>query len=176
MRGQLTLKLAKHEVQANTLLGQVRKAAADLMEITVRLPPPEHAFEIGRDAYWVAPAPHNSIIDTSALVAIRFLPNAFREKRLRGKIASDTERAVLRNVANLEWALRQNIEDAFRRFESSLTKQLSSAVEETRQVMQIALEKRTARSSEVSALVAQAAHSIAALSAVLEGLDTTHFI
>jgi hypothetical protein len=176
VRAELISRLAKHEVQANALLAQVRQTAADLMEISVRLPPPEHAFELAREAYWVAPAPQNSIIDASALLAISFLPNRLREKRLRGKIASDTERAVLRNVANLEWALRQNIEDAFRRFESSLAKQLSGAVQETRSVMQIALEKREARSSEVGSLVAQAEQSVAALSAVLEGLEAARFI
>jgi len=78
---------------------------------------------------------------------------------------------VLRNVANLEWALRQNIEDAFRRFQTSLAKQLSGTVEETRGVLQTALEKRLARTSEVSALVAETEESIATLSAILEGLQ-----
>ena len=82
----------------------------------------------------------------------------------------------MRNVANLDWALRQNVEDAFRRFESSLAEQLSAAVQATRQVMQIALEKRSVRSSEVSSLVAQAEQSIVALSAVLEGLETAKFV
>ena len=116
-RSELITRLTKHEVQANALLAQVRQAAADLMEISVRLPAPEHAFELAREAYWVAPAPQNSIIDASALAFIRFMPGALRERRLRRQIASDTERAVLRNVANLDWALRQNVEDAFRRFE-----------------------------------------------------------
>ena len=129
-----------------------------------------------REAYWVAPAPQNSIIDASALALIRFMPRALRERRLRRQIASDTERAVLRNVANLDWALRQNVEDAFRRFESSLAEQLSEAIEETRRVMQIALEKRSARSSEVASLVAQAEQSIAALFAALAGLENAKFI
>ena len=42
--------------------------------------------------------------------------------------------------------------------------------------MQIALEKRSVRSSAVSSLVAQAEQSIVALSAVLEGLETAKFI
>ena len=172
----LISRLARHEVQAGALLAQVRQAAADLMEISVRLPPPELAFEVAREAYWVAPAPQNSIIDASALAFSRFMPSASHEKRLRRQIASDTERAVLRNVANLDWALRQNVEDAFRRFEASLTRQLSGAVEETRRVMQIALEKRSARSSEVSSLVAEAEQSIAALSAVVHGLETADYI
>jgi hypothetical protein len=175
VRVELISRLAKHEVQASALLAQVRQAAADLMEISVRLPPPEHAFELGREAYWVAPAPQNSIIDASALAFIRFMPRALRERRLRRQIGSDTERAVLRNVANLDWALRQNVEDAFRRFESSLAEQLSEAIDETRRVMQIALEKRSARSSEVASLVAQAEQSIAALSAALAGLDNAKF-
>ncbi len=174
-RSELISRLTKHEVQANSLLAQVRQAAADLMEISVRLPAPEHSFELAREAYWVAPAPQNSIIDASALAFIRFMPGALRERRLRRQIASDTERAVLRNVANLDWALRQNVEDAFRRFESSLAEQISAAVQATRQVMQIALEKRSVRSSEVSSLVAQAEQSIVALSAVLEGLETAKF-
>ena len=170
-RAELISRVAKHEVQASALLAQVRQAAADLMEISVRLPPPEHAFELAREAYWVAPAPANSIIDASALVFIRLMPRALRERRLRRQIASDTERAVLRNVANLDWALRQNVEDAFRRFESSLAEQLSEAVQETRRVMQVALEKRSERSSEVSSLVAQTEQSIAALTAALAGLE-----
>ena len=59
-------------------------------------------------------------------------------------------------IANLDWAsLRQNIEDAFRRFETSLTEQLFRASEETRQAMEIALQKRSARSAEVGALIAE---------------------
>ena len=166
-RSELISRLTKHEVQANSLLAQVRQAAADLMEISVRLPAPEHSFELAREAYWVAPAPQNSIIDASALAFIRFMPGALRERRLRRQIASDTERAVLRNVANLDWALRQNVEDAFRRFESSLAEQISAAVQATRQVMQIALKRRSVRSSEASSLCCQAEQSIVALSAVL---------
>ena len=82
-KAELISRLAEHEVQASTLLGQVRKAATDLMEISVRLPPPEHAFELAREAYRVAPAPQNSIIDASALAFIRFMPRPLRERRLR---------------------------------------------------------------------------------------------
>ena len=78
-------------------------------------------------------------------------------------------------MANLDWALRQNIEDAFRRFELSLAEQLSEAIEETGQVMRIALAKRSARSAEVATLVAQAEQSIAALSGALAGLESARF-
>ncbi len=53
-RGDLISRLAKHEAQASVLLAQVRRAAADLMDMSVSLPPAEHAFELAREAYWVA--------------------------------------------------------------------------------------------------------------------------
>ena len=140
------------------------------MEISINLPPPEQAFELGREAYWVAPAPANSILDASALAFVHMMPQRMRERRLRRHIAADTEKAVLRNVANLDWALRQNVEDAFRRFEDSFARQLSQALAETRQAMQIALQKRSARSAEVGALVAQSEQSTAALTGVLNDL------
>ena len=77
----------------------------------------------------------------------------------------------MRNVANLDWALRQNVEEAFRRFEAALSRQLSAAIEETREVMQIALDTRSAKFEEVSSLIAQTQQSIAALSAVVENLE-----
>ena len=45
----------------------------------------------------------------------------FREKRARARIIAEAEKAALRNVANLDWAMRQNIEDSFRRFEGIVT-------------------------------------------------------
>jgi hypothetical protein len=144
------------------------------MEISIDLPPPEQAFELGREPYWVMPPPANSILDASALAFVHMLPRGTREKRLRRHIAADTEKAVLRNVANLDWALRQNIEDAFRRFENSFTQQLSQALGETRQAMQIAMQKRSARSAEVGALVEQSEHSTAVLTGILNDRKVAH--
>jgi hypothetical protein len=169
-RAQLVARLAAHQAKAAALIAQVRRTAADLMELSVRLPPPEQAFELGREPYWVAPAPSNSILDASALAVVQMLPRRMRARRLRRHIAADTERATLRNVANLDWALRQNVEDAFRRFESSLAFQLSRALDETCQAMNIALVRRSARDAEVGALVARSRRSVEALASLLDDL------
>jgi ribosome biogenesis GTPase A len=169
-RTELVARLASHQSKATALISHVRQTAADLMEISAELSPPDHAFELGREPYWVAPAPANSILDASVLAFVHMMPRGMRERRLRRPIAADTEKAALRNVANLDWALRQNIEDAFRRFENSFTQQLSQALEETREAMQIALQKRSARSTEVGALVARSEQSTAVLTSVLNDL------
>jgi ribosome biogenesis GTPase A len=169
-RSELMGRLASHQSKAAALISHVRQTAADLMEISVNLPPPEQAFELGREPYWVAPAPANSILDASALALVHMMPRGMRERRLRRHIAADTEKAALRNVANLDWALRQNVEDAFRRFENSFALQLSQALNETRQALQIALQKRSARAAEVGDLVAQSEQSTTALARVLSDL------
>jgi small GTP-binding protein len=169
-RGELVSRVASHQAKAGALIGHIRQTAADLMEISVNLPPPEHAFELKREPYWVAPATSNSILDTSLLNLTRMYPRKIRERRLSRHIVADTERAVLRNIANLDWALRQNIEDAFRGFEASLTDQLFRASEETRQAMEIALQKRSARSAEVGAFIAESQRSAAVLKSVLDEL------
>lgn len=169
-RSELVARLSSHQSKAAALISHVRQTAADLMEISVNLPPPEQAFELGREPYWVAPVPANSILDASALVLVHMMPRGMRERRRRRHIAADTEKAALRNVANLDWALRQNVEDAFRRFENSFALQLSQALKETRQVMQIALQKRSARAAEVGDFVAQSEQSTTALARVLRDL------
>jgi len=169
-RARLLERLAAHQAKAAALIAQVRRTAADLMALSVRLPPVEQAFELGREPYWVAPAPTNSILDASALAFVHALPRRMRARRLRRHIAADTERATLRNVANLDWALRQNVEDAFRRFESSLALQLSRALDESCQAMNIALVRRSARDAEVGALVARSRRSVEALASVLDDL------
>ena len=77
----------------------------------------------------------------------------------------------MRNVANLDWAMRQNIEDLFRRFESSLSAQLDQALKSTRQAMQLALARRAARSEAVKGDIDAANQSVTALSNILTELE-----
>ena len=58
-RSELMGRLASHQSKAAALISHVRQTAADLMEISVNLPPPEQAFELGREPYSVAQAPAN---------------------------------------------------------------------------------------------------------------------
>jgi hypothetical protein len=100
-----------------------------------------------------------------------FLPKSLREKRARDQLAADAEKAVLRNVANLDWAIRQNLQEAFRRFEFSLTEQLAQVLQATRQAMQLAIERRTARAEEMDEYVKDSARSIASLSNILSEIQ-----
>jgi uncharacterized protein YejL (UPF0352 family) len=82
-RAELVSRLAKHEAAANALLARVRKAATDLTEISVNFPPAEQAFELGKEPYWAAPAPANSILNASVLAFMRWMPRSSRERAMR---------------------------------------------------------------------------------------------
>ena len=155
-----------------------RKRAIDTNGDLVKLPRSEEAFQPRREPYWVAPEPTISLLDLTGSVAEGFLPRAIREKRARARIIAEAEKAALRNVANLDWTMRQNIEDLFRRFELSLSNQLDVALKATRQAMQLALQRRTARSEAIKVDIEQANRTVVEISDILAELEaltsTTH--
>jgi ribosome biogenesis GTPase A len=169
-RMRLSERLAVHQERTGALINQVRQTAADLMEISAALPRSDEAFEAKREPYWVAPEPLVSLIGISASVMMRLLPKSLREKRARGQLAADTEKALLRNLANLNEAIRQNLEDAFRRFESTLSEQLHLVLQASRQAMQLAIERRRANAEEMREHIKESARSITSLSDILSEL------
>jgi len=171
-RAKLDERVSVHRDRAGALVNLVRQTAADLMQIPVNLPRPEEAFQPKREPYWVAPEPAVSLLDLSAGAAVCLLPRPLRERRARDRLVAEAEKAALRNVANLDWALRQNIEDSFRRFESSLSEQLGLALQATRQALQLAQRRRAARSEAIEADVERANRSVKELSAILAELQT----
>ncbi len=162
-----------HSDRAGVLINLVRQTAADLLDIPVSATHAEEVFQAAREPYWVAPEPIPSLIDVSASVAALLLPRKQRQSRARKILTEQAERAALRNVANLEWSLRQNIEDSVRRFETLLTDQLGLALQATREALQIAQQKRATRSEAIEAEVAEAKRAIATLSAILSELHGT---
>ncbi len=170
-RGRVDAAAKGHSDRAGLLINLVRQTAADLWDITVSSTQAEEVFQTARDPYWVAPEPVPSVIDVSASIAALLLPRKWRQHRARKVLAAQAERAALRNVANLEWSLRQNIEESIRRFESSLTDQLGAALQATREALQIAKEKRAARAEAIEDDIAESRKAVAALTAILSQLQ-----
>lgn len=170
-RLKLSERLAVHQERAGALINLVRQTAADLMEISVTLPKSAEAFEATREPYWVAPEPAASILGITAGVVAKLMPRPIRDKWQRRQFIADMNAAVLRNIANLDWAIRQNVDDAFRRFASSLDKQLESALAATREAMGIAVERRAAQADEAQDYITDSANSVAALSEILTELQ-----
>src|SRR5438876_5287427 len=62
-----------------------------------------------------------------------------RGTRMRKRLLDEIDAVVIRNVENLRWATRQNLEDSFRRFGAELDERLAMSLAATRGAMQKAL-------------------------------------
>jgi hypothetical protein len=117
-RQNLIDALSARQANVAALIAKVRETAAGLMAITAATVPPEDAFALWREPYWVAPAPANAISNSAALAIARLLPRALWRHGPRKSLIAGADRATLRNVGNLSRALRNKVEEAFRKFAS----------------------------------------------------------
>ncbi|HMN70329.1 MAG TPA: dynamin family protein [Rhodoblastus sp.] len=149
-RDRVNAVAAAHDRRMRDLLDSVRRTAADLMNLAPATSEAPENYLAQRDPYWVAADPSMSLVDLTTKAATLLLPRALRRRRERDRLLADAEKAALRNVANLDWALRRNIEESLRRLQSTLSADLDSAIEATRQAMQIALRRRDDRSEAIA--------------------------
>jgi hypothetical protein len=79
----------------------------------------------------------------------RLLPRHIALRRIRKWLQQDTEAIVLRNVSNLQWETKQNINDTFYRFSFDLDKELKELASATRGAIEEAQIQRTQRADSV---------------------------
>ena len=134
--------LRVHQRRADELITLVRQTAASLLEIPFHAPESSEAFEARRDPFWVTAARTAELNPIPPGMFDRFLPARMRTRAIRNRLLEEIETVVIRNVENLRWATRQNLEDAFRRFSAEPDERLAMSLDATRGAMQKALEQR----------------------------------
>jgi hypothetical protein len=170
MKVRICERLSVHQRRADSLIEAVSRCAAELMEISIPRSEPKEAFRADREPYWVAPERLQSLASLSIAPFSRFIPKKISEERARRQQAAELDRAVLRNVSHLDWAMRQNIEEAFRRFEIASREELGHALDATRAAMQVALDRHRLHEDAISRYVREASDSIEALDQILQEL------
>jgi hypothetical protein len=70
------------------------------------------------------------------------LPVGMRKRRTRARFTAQTDEIIRRNVENLRWSLRQNLEGGFRSFQGRLDEQLSLTLTATREALRRGLQRR----------------------------------
>ena len=96
---------------------------------------------------------------------------------MRKRLLEEIDAVVIRNVENLRWATRQNLEDAFRRFGAELDEKLSMSVEATRGAMQKAFEQRKQHAEQIDSEIEAKQRGSSHLAEIVELLrrhETTH--
>jgi GTP-binding protein EngB required for normal cell division len=144
-----------HQRRADDLINIVRKTAADLLDIPFRAPESSEAFEAKRDPFWVTTGRTVELSPIPPGALDRFLPPSLRRRRLRRRLLEEINSVLTRNIENLRWATRQNLEDAFRKFGAELDERLAMSLAATRGAMKAALERRTQHSEAVEGEIAE---------------------
>jgi GTPase SAR1 family protein len=141
--------LRVHQHRADELITLVRQTAANLLEISFHAPESSEAFEAKREPFWVTAARTAELNPIPPGTLDPFLPAAMRKSRIRKRLLEEIDAVVVRNVENLRWATRQNLEDTFRRFAAELDERLAMSLNATRGAMQKALEQRKAHAEQI---------------------------
>ena len=136
----LTKLLREHQLKGDGLIANVRELAITLLEIPYLAPVAEEAFQPKKIPYWVT-VPRQSLVVTPSVIDT-LLPSTIRLERARGRLRHHVEEIVTRNVENLRWALRQNVETSIRDFRTQLDDRLRLSQEATRTAMEAGLRRR----------------------------------
>ncbi|MEJ2718153.1 MAG: Dynamin family protein, partial [Deltaproteobacteria bacterium] len=139
----VTDTLRPHQQRADDLIERIRKAAAELFEISYRAPDSSRAFEMKRRPHWVLRkrVPALPIVIPEETLD-RLLPATVRITRLKKRLSRQIETLVRHNVENLRWATLQNLNDAFRRFGLSLDQRFEETIAATHGAIQVAYVRR----------------------------------
>ena len=127
-----------HRQRMNELIELVRRTAANLMNVTFRTTDDAEAPEFRHEPYWILCGQMATLNPIEPGAFDSLLPPSVRKARVRKRLILEINTLVQRNVENLRWATRKNVEDAFRRFGCALEETLSTSVEATHGIMVVA--------------------------------------
>ncbi len=145
--------LRRHQGNADALVETVRAKAAQLFEIPYRPLERESDLRSRREPYWVTHDVGGLLDPISNGPLMRLLPSSLSGKRVRRALLERIDTLARRNVENIRWALRQNIDDTFRRFGSELDAQLAGMIAALHGATRSALAKRREQSPAIAAEV-----------------------
>lgn len=141
---ELAVAIAEQQRHYQTLAARVRETAGTLLKVTVPSAAPDDWFQIRREPYWVGERRVESLSSLTIDGLARLLPAAWRRRRQRKRFEEAVANALTRNISDLQWTMRQNIDDSFRRLLSASHDAVETSVAATRELLRIARERRRA--------------------------------
>ncbi|CAM5459949.1 GTPase Era [Afipia felis] len=163
--------MSEHQGRYRTLAKRVQEAAAALMDVPV---PPGFAdnwLQIKREPYWIGKLQIESLSSITVDNLIRLLPAQFQRRRWLKQLRLAVDRAVTRNISDLHWTMRQNIDDSFRGLLAASKDAVDASLDATRDALRIARDRRQATDHSFQAEVAQIHKTRQSLAVLGQKLD-----
>ena len=146
---EVAAAVSTHQQRYLTLVRSVREAAGTLMDVAVSGVASDDWLEIKREPYWIEQARLENLSSITVDVFARLLPARMRRKRQQRKVRDAIEGAITRNISDLRWSMRQNIDDSFRRLLFVSKEVVDRSVASTREVLEAARERRRSESESI---------------------------
>ena len=163
MRSRLTEVLREHQACADDLIDLVRRTATTLVDIPYTAPQAEEALAAKHEPHWAGSGRTETVIPITAGALDWLLPAAMRRARLGARLMAEAAVLVTRNVENLRWAMRRNLDDAFRQYGSTLDERLAATLQATKGAMETALEQRRRLGNELALEIASRQNALSRL-------------
>jgi predicted GTPase len=162
--------LSNHRRRVDALVGEVRRTAAEMFNVTFAPEGEAKAFRLAQEPYWVTERIASTLIPDFSRLIDRFLPASLRRRRRRRRIIEETKELIVRNAESLRWAILRGLDETFRAAATQLEERLSDAIAATKGVIEDALTRRRDRSFAAEAALARLDRSIKALAAIRQSL------
>lgn len=140
-RSQCSRAFSLCQQRSDLLIQLVRKTAAEAFAIPDRVPVAEGTLEFRRTPYWVT-APRETLVAIPHNAIERLLPHSVRVRRVERRLKEAIDHIVRRNVENLRWSIKQDLEEEFRRFALRFEEQLTAALSATREAAMTVFQQR----------------------------------
>lgn len=147
--------LEPHQRRADALVETVRRGAAELFEVSYHPLDSAGAFIVDRQPYWVTHQWRTSLNPFPPQLIDRFLPGRVQQRRRWKRLQHQIEELVIKNVENLRWATRLNLDQAIRHFSSILDERLEKTGIATQEAIQAAYRQRQERTEAIAETVAR---------------------
>ncbi len=163
--------LQPHQQRADELIETVRRGAAELFEIPYHPLAGTELFVLSHEPYWVTHQWSASLSPIPPRLIDRFLPISARRARVTDRLNQQIKTLVIRNVENLRWATLQNLDQAFRRFNTTLEQRLQETVAATQGAIQAASLKRREQGETIAETVAELEAAVREFEGMLAALQ-----
>lgn len=170
IEAELTESSQSHQRHYQALAMRVRETAGALLHVSVPPGLPTEWFQAKPQSSWVGERRIESLSSLAIDGLSRLLPAAIRRRRHQKKFREAVGNALTRNISDLHWTLRQNIDDSFRGLIAASREVVDTSLASTRDLLAIARRRRQEQDIILQDELERAQGAVARLADLHEGL------
>lgn len=167
---QGTALLSDHQQRTNRLIEQVRINAAQLFDIPWKAPSAVESYSELTPPPWSHELFTSDMDPVGQKLARRFLTQKYRYRKTAARLREATRKMISQNVEQINWTLRQGVEESFRQFGARLDEQLDGTINSTRAAMGLAADHKEDHSRETAAQKEQLRQVLAELQGISQNM------